>query len=162
MVGKKALTTVGNKWILELDGPPNSSGGFTAPIGSEAFVNNSGIGSQWYKFGNNDTDWRNVTDSVGNLNTIIVSSNYSLTSLNDALLCNTTSASFVVNLPQASTVQGKIFTLKKLDSSINKVSITPYSGESIDNSTSPYDLELEGEFVQLLSDGISSFKVIGE
>jgi hypothetical protein len=62
MAIKKSLVTVGGKWILELDSDPSIGFGFTAPIGSEALVNSVGDGGQWFKFGSNDTDWRNVTD----------------------------------------------------------------------------------------------------
>lgn len=161
MSNRISLITLGNKWILELDSAPNIGVGFTAPIGSEAFVNASGVGSQWYKFSSGDNDWKNVTDTVASYNVANYSSTQTLSINNDLVKCNPSGGSFVISLPQASSVAGKIFTIKKIDIGVNVVTITPYSSELIDLSSS-YILELESEFVQIASDGVSGWSVISE
>lgn len=61
MTSKKALVTVGSKWILELDAAPNIGLGFAAPVGSEAYVTVGGVGGDWFKYGSLDTEWRELS-----------------------------------------------------------------------------------------------------
>lgn len=48
--------TVGFKQILEVDADPSVSG-VSAPIGSEAFFDDAGVGKSYLKFGSGDTQW---------------------------------------------------------------------------------------------------------
>lgn len=48
--------TVGFKQILEVDADPSVSG-VSAPIGSEAFFDDAGVGKSYLKFGSSDTQW---------------------------------------------------------------------------------------------------------
>jgi hypothetical protein len=161
MANRLAMNTVGNKWSLELDSDPSVGGGFQAPIGSEAMVNNGGVGSQWFKYGNGATDWRNVTDALGGYNVATYTTTQTLLITNDFVKCNASSGPFDINLPQANTCLGKLFNIKKSDSSYNVISIKTFSGDFIDQTSSEYLLELTGEFVSIISDG-SGWNVISE
>jgi len=61
MSTKLSLVTIGGKWLLELDSAPNIGPGFTAPKGSEAYVNDGALGSSWLKVGSGDTEWKNIS-----------------------------------------------------------------------------------------------------
>lgn len=56
--------TVGKVCILCLDDTPDKGSGAIAPIGSISLVVKDNIGSQWFKFGAGDTQWRNVSDDT--------------------------------------------------------------------------------------------------
>lgn len=51
--------TIGTKLLLEVDADP-SSNATPAPIGSQAFFNDGGMGKSYLKFGSLDTDWSAV------------------------------------------------------------------------------------------------------
>lgn len=59
---------------------------------------------------------------------------YTVTSADYTLLGNATTASFTITLPAASTVSGKVFNFKKIDSSANTVTVS--SASNIDGSAS--------------------------
>lgn len=48
------------------------------------------------------------------------------------ILCDSTLGSIILNLPPAAQAQGKIYTIKKIDSSANVVAIDPNGSEKID------------------------------
>jgi len=88
-----------------------------------------------------------------------ISSNYGLLLTDDKILSDSTSADITVNLMTAasaftvSTSQGASFTVKKIDSSANKVIVAPPGSELIDGEPS---FELIGDdrpFITFISDG---------
>lgn len=64
MANRISLITNGNIWELVLDSDPRSGAGFQAPIGSIAFVQDTGsdVGEEYIKFGTGVNDWRNISD----------------------------------------------------------------------------------------------------
>jgi hypothetical protein len=72
MAEKLSLTTNGDMWNLELDSDPSIGVGFDAPIGSEAYVNEGGVGSEWYKYGPNPTDWRSDAKTIETITTQVI------------------------------------------------------------------------------------------
>jgi hypothetical protein len=65
----------------------------------------------------------------------ISSTTYAATEADSVLLVNAASDNIAISLPQASTVLGKRFDIKKIDSSAHTVTITTYGAETIDGST---------------------------
>lgn len=88
------------------------------------------------------------------------SSNLTLTSDNDIVLVNASSSSLTIALPSATTVSGKAFTVKKIDSSSNTVTVQPQTGQTIDGSSSKI-LSVQYEFLTIVSDG-SNWHIIGK
>ncbi len=81
-------------------------------------------------------------------------SDYSLTIDNYSLLCDATSASFSVYLPTSVGITGKIYLIKKIDSSANTVTIIPSGTETIDGSTSIVQNTAD-EIITIQSNGVN-------
>lgn len=73
------------------------------------------------------------------------------------ILCDATSAAFTVNLPNATTNNEKVYFIKKVDSSANKVTIDGNGTQTIDGSLTQ-DLK-KGEALTIISDG-SNWQVL--
>jgi len=86
---------------------------------------------------------------------------YSLTSSDDVILADATSAAFTLTLPTSIGLDGKIFTIKKIDSSLaNVVTIATTSSQTIDGSTS-IRLTERGQSLIIQSDN-ANWHVLGE
>lgn len=68
------------------------------------------------------------------------------------ILCNAGSNSITISLPDASGISGRIYTIKKIDSSTNNVTISAYGSQTIDGSNS-YVLNSQYKYVTIISDG---------
>lgn len=68
------------------------------------------------------------------------------------ILVNAASAALTVSLPQASTVLNKNYMVKKIDSSVNAVTVDPYLSETIDGETTMV-LSYKDSAIHLVSDG---------
>jgi len=78
--------------------------------------------------------------------------NYTAVAADDTLLCNAAGGAFTITLPTAVGVSGTDYTVKKIDTSINVVTIATTSSQTIDlNSTFP--LTNFGISVTMKSDG---------
>lgn len=84
------------------------------------------------------------------LNRSSVSTNTTLTNLNDVVLVNATSAAIDITLPTPS--DGKLFYIKKTDGSANLVNILPSSSETIDGESRNVLLS-QYDCIELVSDG---------
>lgn len=73
--------------------------------------------------------------------------------LNSVMLVNATGGNRTINLPTAVGNLGAQLIVKKTDSSVNTVTITPNGAEKIDEGTS-FLLSLQNEVVTLKSDGV--------
>lgn len=60
---------------------------------------------------------------------------YTATSADDTILCDASGGAFTVSLPAAAAVSGKVYVIKKIDSSANAVTIDPNGSETIDGAT---------------------------
>jgi hypothetical protein len=94
----RAKQTVGDKWIISLLQDPTDGLGVSAPLGSIAQVNASGISSIWLKSGALDSDWVKVNTGVSENGWNVA---YSLATLDDV----TADAYFGTN---GTTFNGKI------------------------------------------------------
>jgi hypothetical protein len=81
-----------------------------------------------------------------------------MTDDDDVITCDASSAGFTVTLPAASTVSGRIFTIKKTDSTFNIVTIDGNGAEPIDGYTTR-KLATQNETIKIMSNG-SNFIVL--
>jgi len=81
-----------------------------------------------------------------------VTANYTATASDRVILCDATSNSITVSLPSASGITGRVYTIKKVDSSTNTVTVDPAGTETIDGA-STYSLSSQWDFVTIVSDG---------
>ena len=80
------------------------------------------------------------------------SANYTLVNADAIILGDATSAAFTLTLPTAVGLSGKVFWLKKIDSSINAITIATTSAQTI-NGQSTRHLATQYELLALASDG---------
>lgn len=82
--------------------------------------------------------------------------NYTITSTDEVVLGDATSGDITITLPLAADVTGRAFTIKKVDSSANIVTVDANGAETIDGTTT-FDLAFQYDYVKLLSDGTEWF-----
>lgn len=82
-----------------------------------------------------------------------VTSSVSLNLDDRTLLCDCTSGTITVTLPSASSVFGRELLFKKVDPSINAVSIVPNGSDTIDGSISARTLTTQWQRLTIFSDG---------
>lgn len=90
----------------------------------------------------------NVIQSVSTITTGLT-----LGSSQDIVNCNATSGSFTVTLPPAATSNLRQFVIKKIDASVNTVSIDPNASEQLEFSSSSMILTLQGQYISIYCDG---------
>jgi hypothetical protein len=81
-----------------------------------------------------------------------VTGDYTATIFDSTILCDATSASLTVTLPAASGLAGRLFNIKKIDSTTNTVTIAPSGADTVDGDTSAI-IELQWVNVVVHSDG---------
>lgn len=134
------------------------TGAVKVPVGTTAQQPTPAAGMIRYnstlaKFeGYQDGAWINIISG----DTATVSSktaNYTLTSNDQLIIADSTSAAFTLTLPSAVGITGKKYFFKKINSSIaNVVTIDPNGSETIDGY-STYGLYTEDEYLGIVSDG---------
>lgn len=77
---------------------------------------------------------------------------YTITAGDHTIICNATSGSFTVTLPAAASHTGRIYHIKKIDSSGNAVTVDGNSSETIDDGTTAI-LTIQYEAISIQSDG---------
>lgn len=92
-------------------------------------------------------------------NIITVTADYSPGTNDYTLLCDATSVSFTVYLQTSVGILGKIYFVKKVDSTANTITIQPSGTETIQGATS-LTLATQGDIYILQSDG-SNWSIIG-
>jgi hypothetical protein len=70
----------------------------------------------------------------------------------DLILVNASAGTVTVNLPAASTVPGKVYVIKKIDSSVNIMTIDPNGSETIDGLATMV-IAIQYETLKIVSDG---------
>ena len=128
--------------------------------------------------GNTTLSLANTTTSVGNLtltnvtitsgtisgitvtsNLVTKTANYTAASGDETILGNASAGSFSITLPTSVGIGGKIYIVKKIDSTANTVTIATTSSQTIDGNTSKV-ISYQYDGYQLQSDGANWF-VIG-
>jgi hypothetical protein len=77
---------------------------------------------------------------------------YAVQSTDDTLLCNAAGGAFTFTMPTPSTVTGRVFKFKKIDSSVNACTLGPAAAETFDGGAST-TLNTQYEETDLVSDG---------
>ncbi len=85
-------------------------------------------------------------------NVVTKTSNYSLGPDNYIILADATSAAVTLTLPTASAIIGRLYTIKKIDSSSNQVIIATTGAQTVDGQSSP-GLTSQYQYVTVVSDG---------
>lgn len=85
---------------------------------------------------------------------------YTLVNSDDTILADATSAGFTLTLPTAVGITGKCFTIKKIDSSTNIVTVDGNGSETIDGSTTNL-LNRINESLKIISDG-TNWKILNK
>ena len=154
---------------IEGEGAAGGGGGGTytgANLGtvSDANVFKQLAGSQ-FQFrrltaGSNVTITENANDivissssGVANSSTATKISNYTLNSSDDVILADTASGSIILTLPDASSVDGKIYNLKKI-SALNSMFIKSISSQTLDGvdiDAAPLDVTIQYEVVTIIA-----------
>jgi len=89
------------------------------------------------------------------LSVVTTTNNYLATAANDVVFADVSIAPLIVTLPDATTAQGKVISVKKKDGSTNDVTVQDAAGNNIDGSVT---ITLSGSGgarpgVELISDG---------
>jgi hypothetical protein len=100
----------------------------------------------------NGTNWVPQAPSGGNISITTKTSAYTAAPADELILCNATSAAFTINLPTAVGISGKKYTVKKIDSSFNIITIDANSTQTIDGNLTRL-LNTQNEQFTLVSDG---------
>ncbi len=98
--------------------------------------------------------WLDTSGSSGVAGVVNVrteTSGYTAVETDTVILCDATSAAFTVTLLAASNT-GKVYYIKKIDSSANAVTIDGNSSETIDGSTTKV-LSMQYDAIMIVSDG---------
>ena len=86
-------------------------------------------------------------------NIVTVTAAYSVTARDHTILADATAGSFDILLPDAASVDGQIFNIKRIDGTGNEVAITTTSSQTIDGYTSGEIGPTENESFAVQSDG---------
>ena len=114
---------------------------------NHTFTNNTRVG-----IGNSAPG--STLDIIGSVSMKITTITTS-TTLSDAyytVLCDATSGAIIVTLPSAAGILGRIYNIKKIDSSTNTITITTTNSQTIDGSTTRL-INIRYETITIQSDG---------
>lgn len=129
---------VNGQWIIPLGIAKNATNLVINSAGSSTAVLISGSGTGAYA------------------NVVTASSNTTLTNSVDVVLANASSGTVTVTLPVPTS--GKQFAIKKIDSSVNIVTIAPAGSETIDGGAS-YSFNTQYQSISLVTDGSNWYLV---
>lgn len=88
-----------------------------------------------------------------------VTASYTALTTDTTIMANASAAAYTVTLPTAVGIAGKIYNIKKTDSSANAVTVGTTSSQNIEGSTT-YSLSVQYKYVDVISDG-TQWWVIG-
>lgn len=138
-----------------------NSGMVFSTAGTGEIVFDPSSGTDELTIGNGQVDIAGILDVNGPISTAIssVSSTYTVTADDSIVICETNY--FTVNLPTASGINGRQYTIKRAwdNSAPGSITIDGYSTQTIDGS-STYSLGSAGDYVVIVSDG-SNWVVVG-
>ncbi len=101
--------------------------------------------------GSSSIFWRSIyTDSM-HVNTVSKTSAYTA-ALDHVILCDASGGAFTVTLPAASGATGRVYHIKKTDSSTNAVTVDGNASETIDGGTTA-TIAAQFESIMIVCDG---------
>jgi len=146
-----------------------------APSQINAAIPNSGLANSSLTIGNVTISLGGTATSIGNLtlsNVTITSGSisniaigaaittksaaYTATANDETILANVSAGAFAITLPTAVGATGKIYIVKKIDSSANSVTVNTTSSQTIDGATSRL-LTNQYDAIQVQGDGANWF-----
>jgi len=154
---------------------PDGAGGYLYGSASSVRIGNFGGGSDFPQVDITQGGVRPITNLTGDLGSASLrfgtvfsggasrgiatkSTTYTATSTDSTLLCDATSAAFTINLPAAASHSGRVYALKKIDSSGNAVTIDGNASETIDGATT-ITLSAQWDRAQIQSNGSAWFRI---
>lgn len=124
-------------------GPAGGGGGAQGPQGFQGL---SGAGIQ----GPQGNQGFQGDQALLNIRTIVASDAILLT--DDVILADATAGPLTATLPDPTLTTGRVFTVKKIDVTVNTVTISPFAAETIDGMASA-STSSPNESIRFLSDG---------
>lgn len=146
------LVDVGSKWTiasptdgqkLVFDGTSSKwqNESFSSVFASPTAPTNPRVGDVWF-----DTS-SGTMSSVGSI--ITKTADYTATEYDYTILCDATSGDITITLPDASFVNGHVYSVKKIDATTNAVTIAASGVDTIDGSvTTSTEIQWTSIFVQ--------------
>jgi len=145
------------------------SGVLTLPAGTAAAPSLQGPDGQGISFGSSTIDFNigtaqemSLSATALNLNGNILygelhpfaakTADYTLTASDKVISVDATSAETTITLPTASSIAGRCYTIKKIDSSANAVVLDGNGAETIDGAAN-YQINLQWQAVTVISNG---------
>lgn len=104
------------------------------------------VGQHLTTDGSGTTSWRYADKTTAKTTT------YTATGDETLITCDATSAAFTVTLPAAASFTGKRYVIKKIDSSVNAITIDPNGAELVDGASTT-TLNTQYEAVEIVCDG---------
>jgi hypothetical protein len=97
-------------------------------------------------------DYGVVDNAIILRSSVTIAAETTLTSVSDYVLCDATTASFTVNLPEGQDNDGQTYTVKKIDATGNVVTVDAKGADKIDGSTT-YALNARWDAITFTSSG---------
>ena len=101
----------------------------------------------------------NLKSNGQTLSVVTKTSAYTALISDQIIVANASTAAFNVTLPTAAGVAGQVYTIKRINSGSNNVTVGTTSSQTIDGSTT-YVLSAQYNFVQVVSDG-ANWVIVG-
>jgi hypothetical protein len=90
----------------------------------------------------------------------VITTNTTLTTNDQLIGANSTSGTFSITLPSVIGITGQQYTIKKIDNNSTLIGISPQAGQTIENG-SGLNLNTWLQYITIIADGISNWKIIG-
>ena len=142
----------------------DQQGRLTAAANTAISLQNSNLANSTITLGNATLTLGSTTSSVGNLTLTNVTANgvsqayvaktaaYTATATDGTIAGNASTGAFSVTLPTSVGITGKVFTIKKVDSTANAVTVATTSSQTIDGATTRA-LSIQYDAITVQSDG---------
>lgn len=101
--------------------------------------------------------WR-IWASGAQFGIVTKTADYTATADDHTILCNTSGGAWKLSLPAASSHSGRVYVIKKIDSSGNKVTIDPNGSETLDGAPT-VEITTQWQTYQIQSDGSNWYKI---
>lgn len=140
----------GHSPVYSVDGSPESV--ITAPVGAIARRTDGAVGGALYvkESGTGNTGWKLASRTLPSSTKTAA---YTATIDDGLILCDATSGAFTVTLPAVSGNAGLELTIKKIDASVNAITVDGNASETIDDAATA-SLASQYNSVTVVCDGV--------
>ena len=153
-IGSLAASNTNHLYLLD-DGTGTSNTSGTAPAGSVKLgTATTGVATVTSvdTAPGSGRQIKPVASTVVNRAISTKTTTYTLTANDSVILADATGGAFSLNLPTAAGISGTVYTVKKIDSSANAVTIDPSGAETVDGAAT-LALSTQHQVYDLISDG---------